>query len=118
MAFSQGAKGKWARREDPPEFPCKAEKVIALVEAWIQDGSLELPEIDRLPIAEDKIHPRYYCYHRKTTHPTMVCYTLRRIFDKRLKRGEIILDETTVEETHFHHHRETIMTIITEHGEN
>ena len=48
----------------------------------------------------------------------MVCYTLRRIFDKILKRGEIILEDATVEETPFPHHKETIMTIIVEPGEN
>ncbi|KAL5576142.1 hypothetical protein UlMin_017841 [Ulmus minor] len=26
VAFTQGEKGRWARREDPPEFPCKEEK--------------------------------------------------------------------------------------------
>ncbi|KAL5580838.1 hypothetical protein UlMin_013280 [Ulmus minor] len=86
VAFSQ--KGKWTSREEPPEFPCKAEKVLALVEARIQDGSLELPRVDKPLTAEDKKHPNYCCYHQKTTHLTMVCYTLRRILDKRLKREE------------------------------
>ena len=67
VAFAQGEKGRWARREDPPEFPCKEEKIIALMEAWVRDGSLVLPEVDRLPTMEDKRHPRYCCYHRKTS---------------------------------------------------
>ena len=33
IAFTQGAKGKWTPREEPLEFPCKEEKIIALVEA-------------------------------------------------------------------------------------
>ena len=116
VAFAQ--KGKWAPREEPPEFPCKAEKFLALIEAWIQDGSLELPRVDKLPKAEDKKHPKYCCYHQKTTHPIMVCYALRRIFDRRLKRGDVILDDSTVEETLFPHHKEVVMMIITKPGED
>ena len=54
VAFAQGIKGKGMPRRDLPEFPCGVEKVIALMEAWIQDGSLELLEVGKMPTPEDK----------------------------------------------------------------
>ena len=116
VAFAQGVKGKAMTRRDPPEFPCGIEKVIALMEAWIQDGSLVLPEVRNAPTPEEKRHPRYCHFHQVTTHPTKACYTLRKIFDRRLQKGEIILEDTTVEERPFPHHQENIMVVTNEPG--
>ncbi|KAL5546225.1 hypothetical protein UlMin_005912 [Ulmus minor] len=86
------------------------------MEAWIQDGSLELPEVRKMPTAEDKRHPKYCHFHRVTTHPTKACYTLRKIFDRRLQKGEIILEDTTVEGRSFPHHEEEVLVVTSEPG--
>ena len=88
-------------RKDPPKFPCKVEKVSALMEAWIQDGSLEFPRVEKMPTTEEKRHPKYCHFHHVSTHPIEACYTLKRNFDKRLQRGEIILEDVAVEERPF-----------------
>ncbi|KAL5570567.1 hypothetical protein UlMin_027142 [Ulmus minor] len=66
VAFAQGAKGKGTFRKDPPEFPYKVEKVIALMEAWIQDESLELPELGRVLTPEEKQHLKGQPHHATT----------------------------------------------------
>lgn len=81
------------------------EKVHALLDTWIKDKELQLPYVEKLPTPEEKQHAMYCRFHRRINHPTKECLKLRRIFKERLTNGEIILDQSSVEQTPFPQHQ-------------
>lgn len=51
-----------------PPFLCKAKKAAALLEQWIKDNVILLPEVEFFPSVRDRKDPRYYSNHRKKWH--------------------------------------------------
>lgn len=120
VAIAQDKKGsrffKKEKREKPPEFPCSMEKVHALLDTSIKDKELQLPYVEKLPTPEEKQHAMYCRFHRRINHPTKECRKLRRIFKERFNNGEIILDQSSVEQTPFPQHQNegAVMTCVFE----
>jgi hypothetical protein len=92
---SGNGRGDWKKqkvyKESPgaPDYPCSIEEVKALVKEWIADGGLTLPDIEVAPSRADRESPDYCMFHRHTKHPTSDCWTLKRIFKKKLDNNEL-----------------------------
>nr|POE75237.1 hypothetical protein CFP56_14272 [Quercus suber] len=85
----------------PPIFPkydgmignarehIRREELYNILEAWLKDGVVVLPECKREPTEEEKRSPLYCRYHRRCDHHTMDCYALRNIFHNRIVKGDL-----------------------------
>jgi hypothetical protein len=92
---SSNGRGDWKRQKaykessGAPDYPCSIEEVKALVKEWIADGGLTLPDIEVAPSRADRESPNYCMFHRHTKHPTSDCWTLKRIFKKKVDNNEL-----------------------------
>jgi len=66
-------------------------ELYSILEAWLKDGVVVLPECKREPTKEEKRSPLYCRYHRRCDHHTMNCYALRNIFHDRRVKGDLVL---------------------------
>ena len=86
------AKGKKRDRGGiPPSFTVSTEELYSILEAWVKDDIVTLPECKHEPTEEEKRNPLYYRYHRRCDHRTMDCYALRNIFHDRVAKGDLII---------------------------
>lgn len=77
------------RARDAPPYPCSVEEVVDLVNAWVADGCLKLPEVNVQPSQQDRANPRYCIFHRRVQHPTSDCWTLKEIFKRKQDNNEL-----------------------------
>ena len=77
-------------------FPCSMGKVYALLDQWIRDKNIKLPWVERLPGAREKGDPKFCKYHRSIGHPTKYCWTLKKIFNDRVRSGELVIENNDV----------------------
>ena len=77
-------------REILARIPLEKYQIDALVIAWIKDGGLKLRSIERQPTPEEKIDHKYCLFHRTVGHSTSDCYAIRRMYHKKVRKGEII----------------------------
>ena len=82
---------KRERGSIPPPFTISIEEIYSILEAWLKDGVVILPECKREPIKEEKQGPLYCRYHRRYDHHTMDCYALRNIFLDRVTKDDLII---------------------------
>ena len=86
------AKGKKRDRGGiPPPFIVSTEELYSILEAWVKNGVMTLPECKHEPTKEDKRNPLYCWYHKRCNHHTMDCYDLRNIFHDRVAKGDLII---------------------------
>ena len=74
----------------PPPFYVSAEELYNILEAWVKDGMMVLPECKREPIEEEKRGALYCRYHR-SDHHTMDCYALRNTFHEKVAMGDFVI---------------------------
>nr|POF05813.1 hypothetical protein CFP56_47479 [Quercus suber] len=67
----------------PPPFTISNEELYSILEAWLKNGVVVLPECKREPTEEEKQNPLYCRCHRRCDHHIMDCYALRNIFHDR-----------------------------------
>lgn len=67
---------------------CGIKKAIALLVPWVKDSIIFLPHIDRLPSQEDQM---LIDYPDKKRHNLEQCMGFKKIFDQKIKAGEILL---------------------------
>ena len=84
-------KGKKRERGSIPPPLTFNEELYNILEAYIKDGVVVLPECKREPTDEEKRGPLYYKYHRRCDHHTMDCYALRNIFNERVAKGDLVI---------------------------
>ena len=85
-------KGKKRERGGiPPPFTISTKMLYRILEAWLKDGVVVLPECKREPTKEEKRSPLYCRYHRRCNHHTMDCYALRNIFHDRVAKGDLVV---------------------------
>ena len=60
----------------PPPFSISTEELYSILEAWVKDGVMVLPECKCEPTEEEKRGALYCRYHRRNDHDTMDYYTL------------------------------------------
>ena len=90
--FKKMAKGKKRDRGGiPPPFTVSIEELYSILEAWVKDGIVTLPECKHEPTKEEKRNPFYCRYHRRCDHHTMDCYALRNIFHDRVAKGDLVI---------------------------
>ena len=90
--FKKMAKGKKRDRGGiPPPFTVSTEELYSILEAWVKDGVVTLPECKHEPTEEEKRNPLYCRYHKKCDHHTMDCYALRNIFHDRVAKGDLVI---------------------------
>lgn len=86
-------KFKLERKPYPPlpPLPCSAKKAVALLKQWVNDPIVQLPLVSQAPTQIDERNPNFCPYHCRRGHTLDQCVMFRRIFDKKLEDGEIIL---------------------------
>ncbi|OMP00330.1 reverse transcriptase [Corchorus capsularis] len=90
--FQKRPKTDFRRGDDAPPFPVPVEKVRALLQEWIRDGQINLPFVSRMPTGQEKIDPKYCDYHRVVGHPFAECWSMRRLIQNRVRKGELVIN--------------------------
>ena len=78
------------KREVPLPIPLEKNKVEALVKAWIEDGEIVLRPLERQPTLEERRSPKFYLFHRNTSHSTVDRFVIRRIYHEKVQKGEVV----------------------------
>uniref|UniRef100_A0A2N9F9L1 Uncharacterized protein n=1 Tax=Fagus sylvatica TaxID=28930 RepID=A0A2N9F9L1_FAGSY len=50
--------------EAPPPVPCTLEEMKAILDKWVADGIIKLPEVQKKATEEDKKNPKFCYFHR------------------------------------------------------
>jgi hypothetical protein len=79
--------------EPPPPVPCTLEEIMAILDKWVVDGIVKLPEISKKATEEDKKNPKFYYFHQYVHHSTADCWTLQRKFHEKIQDGTLELPE-------------------------
>ncbi|GMQ03611.1 hypothetical protein CsSME_00049357 [Camellia sinensis var. sinensis] len=100
------AKGSSWGREDPqakkrkfdqipPPLPISVNEAQALLNAWVEDGKVHLPE-PRQPVnKKDQARADYCIYHHSVKHPTTECWALRSLVRKMMSEDALELPRQT-----------------------
>ena len=81
--------------EEPPAIPCTVEELNHVLEKWIGDGVVRPFTVSRPPTEEERKNPLFCRIHNYVKHSTKDCWTLCRLFHKKLR--EVILELTQKE---------------------
>ena len=84
-------KGKMA--EEQAVIPCTIEELNHVLDKWIGDGIVRPYPVSRPPIEEKRKNPLFCKIHNYVKHATKDCWTLRRLFSKKLKEGTLELTQ-------------------------
>uniref|UniRef100_A0A2N9FG65 Integrase catalytic domain-containing protein n=1 Tax=Fagus sylvatica TaxID=28930 RepID=A0A2N9FG65_FAGSY len=79
--------------EPPPPVPCTVEEIMAILDKWVADGIIKLPEISKKATEEDKKNPKFCYFHQYVHHSTADCWTLRRKFHEKIHDGTLELPQ-------------------------
>ena len=77
--------------EEPPVILCIMEELNHVLEKWIRDGVVRLFTISRPPTKEERKNPLFCKIHNYVKYSTKDCWTLRRLFHKKIKKGTLEL---------------------------
>ena len=72
-------------------FTVSTEELYSILEAWLKDGVVTLPECKHEPTEKEKWNPLYCRYHKGCDHHTMDCYALRNIFHDRVVKEDLVI---------------------------
>ena len=75
----------------PPPFTVYMEELYSILEAWLKDGVVVLPDYKHEPTEEEKQDPLYYRYHRRCDHHNMDCYALRNISHDKVAKCNLVI---------------------------
>ena len=79
--------------EPPPPVPCMKEEMIAILNRWVADGIIRLPEVREEETEEEKRSPKYCHYHRCVKHSITDCWSLRKRFHAKIQDGTLELPQ-------------------------
>uniref|UniRef100_A0A2N9EWH9 Retrotransposon gag domain-containing protein n=1 Tax=Fagus sylvatica TaxID=28930 RepID=A0A2N9EWH9_FAGSY len=79
--------------EAPPPVPCTLEEMKVILDKWVADGIIKLPEAQKKATEEDKKNPKFCYFHRYVHHSTADCWTLRRKFHEKIQDGTLELPQ-------------------------
>ena len=77
--------------EEPPVIPYTTEELNHVLDKWIRDGVVRSFTVSRLPTKEERKNPLFCRIHNYVKHSTKDCWTLRRLFHKKLREGTLEL---------------------------
>ncbi|XP_026396717.1 uncharacterized protein LOC113291394 [Papaver somniferum] len=98
----------------PPPLPCNKEQIVGLLEHWITNKEETLPPISIEPTTTDKMHERYCHYQISVYHPTVECYSLRYIVQRKISKGELEIGDQSI--TNDPHPQHQVMMISHDHA--
>lgn len=81
------------RKGNLREYLVQAKKAVTLLEQWMKDQVIYLSFTYHSPFTGDLKVANCCLYHRRKGHPLEQCIIFRRLFDKKLKAGKILLHE-------------------------
>ena len=67
---------------------------MAILNKWVADGIVKLPEISKKVTEEDKKNPKFCYFHQYVHHSAADCWTLRRKFHEKIQDGTLELSQT------------------------
>jgi hypothetical protein len=67
--------------------------MMAILNKWVADGIVKLPEISKKVTEEDKKNPKFCYFHQYVHHSTADCWTLRRKFHEKIQDGTLELPQ-------------------------
>ena len=77
--------------EEPLVISCTVEELNHVLDKWIRDGVVRPFTVSRPPIEEERKNPLFCRIHNYVKHSTKDCWTLRRLFYKKLREGTLEL---------------------------
>jgi hypothetical protein len=104
--------------EPPPPVPCTLEEIMAILNKWVADGVVKLPEVSKKATKEDKKNPKFCYFHQYVHHSTANCWTLRRKFHEKIQDGTLELPQAK-QKVHidpFLKHKDRAVVSIVIHG--
>ena len=96
MTASIGEKTKRLERkviEEPSVILCTAEEQNHILDKWIRDEVVRSFIVSRPPTKEERKNPLFCKIHNYVKHSTKDCWTLCRLFHKKLRRGTLKLTQ-------------------------
>ena len=76
-----------------PVIPCTVEELNHVLDKWIGDGIVRPFTISRPPTKEERKNPLFCRIHNYVKHSTKDCWTLCRLFHKKLREGTLELTQ-------------------------
>ncbi|XP_075633520.1 uncharacterized protein LOC142605980 [Castanea sativa] len=101
--------------KEPPVIPCTVEELNQVLDKWIGDGVVRPFTMSRPPTEEE----RKFCrIHNYVKHSTKDCWTLRRLFHKKLREGilELTQKEPEVQRNPLPNHKGKWVVAVVIHG--
>ena len=104
--------------EEPPVIPCAAEELNHVLDKWIGDGVVRPFTVSRPPTEEERKNPLFCRIHNYVKHSTKDCWTLRRLFHKKLREGtlELTQKEPEVQRNPLPNHKGKGVVVVVIHG--
>ena len=96
MTASVGEKRKRPKGkvfEEPLVIPCTIEELNHVLDKWIGDGIVRPFTVSRPPTEEERKNPLFCRIHNYVKHSTKDCWTLRRLFHKKLREETLELTQ-------------------------
>ena len=121
MTSSVGEKRKKPDRKvfkEPPAIPCTVEELNHVLDKWIGDGVVRPFTMSRPPTEEERKNPLFCRIHNYVKHSTKDCWTLRRLFHKKLREGtlKLIQNEPKVQRNPLPNHKGKGVVVVVIHG--
>uniref|UniRef100_A0A2N9J026 Retrotransposon gag domain-containing protein n=1 Tax=Fagus sylvatica TaxID=28930 RepID=A0A2N9J026_FAGSY len=104
--------------EPPPPVPCTLEEMMAILNKWVADGIIKLPEVSKKATEEDKKNPKFCYFHQYVHHSIADCWTLRRKFHEKIQDGtlEIPQAKQKIHIDPFLKHKDRAVVSVVNHG--
>ena len=91
---------------------------MAILNKWVADGVVKLPEVSKKVTEEDKKNPKFCYFHQYVHHSTADCWTLRRKFHEKIQDGTLELPQAKqrVHTDPFLKHKDRAVVSVVIHG--
>ena len=104
--------------EEPLVIPCTIEELNHVLDKWIGDGIVRPFTVSRPPTEEERKNPLFCRIHNYVKHSTKDCWTLRRLFHKKLREEtlELTQEEPEVQRNPLPNHKGKGVVVVVIHG--
>ena len=83
--------------KEPPVIPCTVEELNHVLDKWTRDGVVRPFTMSRPPTKEERKNPLFCKIHNYVKHSTKDCWSLKRLFHKKLREGTLELTQQELE---------------------
>jgi hypothetical protein len=92
--------------------------MMAILNKWVADGVVKLPEVSKKVTEEYKKNPKFCYFHQYVHHSTADCWTLRRKFHEKIQDGTLELPQAKqrVHTDPFLKHKDRAVVSVVIHG--